>query len=58
MYFIFISVDIRWTEHVKHMEKVRNTYRILFGKPERRVKLERIDVIGRITLVWVLKEQS
>jgi len=40
------------------VEKVRNTHRILFGKPERRAQLDRIDVIGRIVLVWVLKEKS
>jgi len=38
------------------MEKVRSTYGILFRKPERRAQLERIDVSGRIILVWVLKE--
>jgi hypothetical protein len=52
----FISRDIRWTENVKHIEKVRNAYRILFGKPERRVQLKKIDVSGSIILVWVLKE--
>jgi hypothetical protein len=38
------------------VEEVRNTYRILFGKPERRVQLERIDISGRMILIWVLKE--
>jgi hypothetical protein len=52
----FISRDIRWAEHVKHMEKVRNMYKILFGKPEKRTQLKRIDVSGKIILVWVLKE--
>jgi hypothetical protein len=57
MYFIFfISRDIRWTESVKHMEKVRNAYRILFGKSERRLQLEKIDVSVSIILVWVLRE--
>jgi hypothetical protein len=38
------------------MGKVTNTYRILFGKPEMRVQLERIDVSGSIVVIWVLKE--
>jgi hypothetical protein len=25
---------MKWVEHVAHMEKMRNTYRILIGKPE------------------------
>ena len=38
------------------MEKVTNTYRILFGKPKRWVQLERIDFSGSIIVKWVLNE--
>jgi hypothetical protein len=38
---------MRWTEHVAHVGKTRNPYRILVGKPEGKRPL------GRPRLRWV-----
>jgi hypothetical protein len=32
---------IRWVIHVGRMKGIRNAYKILFGKPERKIPLER-----------------
>jgi hypothetical protein len=36
-----ISKRIRWASHVTRIEKVRNSYKILVGNPERKIQLGR-----------------
>jgi hypothetical protein len=38
------------------MGEKRNAYRDLVGKPKRKRPLEDLDVGGRITLKWILRE--
>jgi hypothetical protein len=38
---------MRWVEHVEHVGEMRNAYRILAGKPERK------RVLGRSRHSWV-----
>jgi hypothetical protein len=35
------SGRVSWVRHVAHMEVMRNAYKILVGKPERRRSIER-----------------
>jgi hypothetical protein len=40
------------------MGEMRNTYKILFGKPGRKRSLRRLSVDGRIILKWILKTEN
>ena len=46
------SRRLRWTGHVARMEKSRNAYRVLVGKPKGKRPLGRPRLDGRIILKW------
>jgi hypothetical protein len=41
---------MRWTGHAAHMGAERNAYRVLVGKPEKRVHLGNLDTGGSMDL--------
>jgi hypothetical protein len=45
-------------EHVSHIGEMKNEYRILVGKPERKRPLRRQGMDGRIILNWILEKYS
>jgi hypothetical protein len=51
----FNSRDILGTGHVKHMENMRSTYRILYGNLKVGYNLKDLDVDGRRISKWVFK---
>jgi hypothetical protein len=38
------SRTMGWAGHLRHMEETRNAYRILVGKPDERISLQRLKV--------------
>jgi hypothetical protein len=42
--------------YVARMPEMRNTYKILVGKPEGKNDLKDLGIDGKITLVWILEE--
>jgi hypothetical protein len=40
------SRRMRWVGHVARMREIRNSYKILVGKPEGKIPLEHLDVDG------------
>jgi hypothetical protein len=49
---------MKMVEHIARTENKRNAYKVLVKKLKGRDHLEDVDVDGRITLEWMLKEQS
>jgi hypothetical protein len=47
---------MRAGRRVVQMGQIRNAYRALVGKPERKRPLGRLDVGGSIILKWILKK--
>jgi hypothetical protein len=45
-----------WAGHVAHMVEMRNSYKILIGKFERKSHMEVLDEDGIIVLECILKE--
>jgi hypothetical protein len=50
------SRRMRWVGHVAHMEKMRNSYNISFGKSEGKRPLEDLGVGGKIILELILEK--
>jgi hypothetical protein len=46
---------MKWAGHVERMEAMRNTYKILVGKPERKKPLAR-SKDGKIILKWIIEK--
>jgi hypothetical protein len=46
---------MKWERYVAHIEKMRNPYKTLVGKSDRKRPLGRLRQTGRIILKWVLK---
>jgi hypothetical protein len=44
---------MRWAGHVARIGKGRGVYRILVGKPERKIPL-----YGRVTLGWIFRKPN
>ena len=47
------SRRMRDETRVAHIERKRNTYRILMGKPKGKMPLRRLGVRGRVILKWI-----
>jgi hypothetical protein len=47
-----------WAMDVARMGEMKNTYRILVGKPKRKRPLGRLGVGGSIILEWILGKQD
>jgi hypothetical protein len=45
---------MKLARHVACMERMRNTYKILVGKPKGRDHSEDLGIDGRIILEWIL----
>jgi hypothetical protein len=48
------SRRMRWAGHVARIGEGRGVYRVLVRSPNWKRPLERLDVVGRITLRWTL----
>jgi hypothetical protein len=47
---------MRWARHIARMGEVRNAYKILVRKPEKRNHSEGLSIDGRITLKLIPNE--
>ena len=47
---------MRWAENVVRMRERRGSYRVSFGKPERKRPLGRSRRRGMMILKWILKK--
>jgi hypothetical protein len=45
-----------WAGHVAQIGKKKGAYRVLVGKPERKILLERPGVGGMIILKWIFRK--
>jgi hypothetical protein len=52
------SIMMRWAWYVACMEKTRNGYTLLVGKPAGKRLSEDVGVVGRIILKWILWKQG
>ena len=50
------SRRMRWTEHVALMGERGGVYRVLVGKPEKRVHLDDPGIDRRIILRWIIRK--
>jgi hypothetical protein len=44
---------MKWVGYVARMGEMRNAYRVLVGKPERKNHAEDLGVDGRMMLEWI-----
>jgi hypothetical protein len=49
------SRRMRWAVKIARMVTKRNPYRILVGKPKRKIPLGNLDIGGRVILKWILE---
>jgi hypothetical protein len=52
------SSRMRWAGHVTRTGKMRNSYKVSFGKPEGKRPLGRVEEDGRIILKWILRKEA
>jgi hypothetical protein len=52
------SVRMKWIDHVANMGDMRNAYKILVGKPERKNHSGDLGEEGKIILEWILWKQG